>query len=81
MRARSRDEEDTDEADEEDDDHDEEEEEIVYEDPPPQPRNDATVPPVHEGALSGPADVEAWKKLWFHDFKHAFNKYYDYATL
>ncbi|CAN1192994.1 hypothetical protein LINPERHAP2_LOCUS41812 [Linum perenne] len=81
MRARSLDEEDTDEADEEDDDDDEEEEEIVYEDPPPQPRNDTSVPPVHEGALSGPADVEAWKKLWFHDFKHAFNNYYDYATL
>ncbi|CAN1191389.1 hypothetical protein LINPERHAP2_LOCUS41032 [Linum perenne] len=32
------------------------------------------------GALIGPADVEAWKKLWFHDFKHAFNTYFDYAT-
>ncbi|CAN1178182.1 hypothetical protein LINPERHAP2_LOCUS33531 [Linum perenne] len=49
MRARSLDEEDTDEADEEEDDDDEEEEEIVYEGPPPKPRNDTSVPPVHEG--------------------------------
>ncbi|CAN1154045.1 hypothetical protein LINPERHAP2_LOCUS19787 [Linum perenne] len=83
MRAKSLDEEDTDEVDEEDDDDDEEDEEIVYEDPPPlneEPRNDTFVPPMHEGALIGPADVEAWKKLWFHDFKHALNNYFDYAT-
>ncbi|CAN1148598.1 hypothetical protein LINPERPRIM_LOCUS38213, partial [Linum perenne] len=83
MRAQSLDEEDTDEADEEDDDDDSEEEEIVYEDPPPrheEPRNDTSVPPVHEGALSGPDDVEACLKFWFHDFKHAFNNYFDYAT-
>ncbi|CAN1141449.1 hypothetical protein LINPERHAP2_LOCUS12505 [Linum perenne] len=72
MRAKSLDEEDTDEADEEDDDDDEEDEDIVYEDPPP--RNE------EPRALSGAADVEAWKKLWFHDFKQAFNNYFDYAT-
>ncbi|CAN1178445.1 hypothetical protein LINPERHAP2_LOCUS33668 [Linum perenne] len=89
MRGQSPNEEDDNEVEEEDD---KEDEETVYEDPHPQneqPRNDSSVPPVHEAhvvvgyitsALIGPADVEAWKKLWFHNFKHAYNTYFEYAT-
>ncbi|CAN1162077.1 Protein FAR1-RELATED SEQUENCE 5 [Linum perenne] len=35
---------------------------------------------VHEGESFHPQNVEGWKKLWFHDFKHSYNAYFNYAT-
>ncbi|CAN1186940.1 hypothetical protein LINPERHAP2_LOCUS38420 [Linum perenne] len=44
------------------------------------PKNAQAQEQVHEGDVFRPENVEAWKKLWFHDFKHAFSTYFNYAT-
>ncbi|CAN1164745.1 hypothetical protein LINPERHAP2_LOCUS25746 [Linum perenne] len=43
----------------------------------------AEVPHVHEDEYCEsfhPQNVEGWKKLWFRDFKHSYNAYFNYAT-
>ncbi|CAN1156658.1 hypothetical protein LINPERHAP2_LOCUS21072 [Linum perenne] len=37
-------------------------------------------PSCFTGESFHPQNVEGWKKLWFHDFKHPCNAYFDYAT-
>ncbi|CAN1183503.1 Protein FAR1-RELATED SEQUENCE 5 [Linum perenne] len=66
----------SDEDEEEDDDGDDFEDDIV-------PKN-VEVPQnsehVHEGEAFHPQNVEGWKKLWLHDFKHAYSTYFNIAT-
>ncbi|CAN1121111.1 hypothetical protein LINPERHAP2_LOCUS587 [Linum perenne] len=84
MRAKSLDEEDTDKVDEEDDDDDEEDEEIVYEDPPPlneEPRNDTSVPPVHESlGTDWTGKCRGMKEVVVSRLQTCVQHYFDYAT-
>ncbi|CAN1159358.1 hypothetical protein LINPERHAP2_LOCUS22657 [Linum perenne] len=71
-----------DEEEEEDDDEDGLDEGILLEneevhvDEVPQNVEDR----VQEGEVFHPENVDGWNKLWFHDFQHAFNTYFNYAT-